>query len=258
VRQRAAIPPGEGAWKGALNPRIRAILRKEFTEYRRNKTIVITMALIPVTFLGMALFTLMVLPADATRGAIRGAAGMALSFFFVIPAILPAAIAAFTVVGEREQGTLESLLVTPASDREILRGKAFAAAVPTVILSWLLLGLFLVLANALAPGPATDGLIQSEHVVAAIVFAPLVAVFAIAASIGISARTSDVRVAQQLAGLAIFPMFALAFVLSYNVLEPSVTLYAVAAALLAIVDSFVWRLMARLFDRERMLTRFGR
>ena len=38
-----------------MNPRIRAIVRKEFTEYRRNKTIIITMAVIPVTFLGLAL-----------------------------------------------------------------------------------------------------------------------------------------------------------------------------------------------------------
>jgi ABC-type Na+ efflux pump permease subunit len=241
-----------------MNPRIRAILRKEFTEYRRNKTIVITMAVIPVTFLGLALFTLMVLPPQPTRGAIRGAAGTALSFFFVIPAILPAAIAAYTVVGEREQGTLESLLVTPATDEEILRGKALAAAIPTVLLSWALLGVFLLLAKAFAAGPATDDLVRPAHILAAILFAPLVAAFAISVSMGISARTSDVRVAQQLAGLAIIPMFVLAFVLSYNVLSPSIPVYLVSAALLAVVDRVAWRLMARLFDRERLLTRFGR
>jgi ABC-2 type transport system permease protein len=241
-----------------MNPRVRAILRKEFTEYRRNKTIVITMALIPMTFLGLALFTLIVLPPEPTQGAIRGAAGTALSFFFVIPAILPAAIAAYSVVGEREQGTLESLLVTPATDAELLRGKALAAAIPTVLLSWALLGIFLVLAKLFAVGPATDELVRPEHIFAAILFAPLVAVFAISVSMGISARTSDVRVAQQLAGLAIIPMFALAFVLSYNVLSPSVALYLVIAACLAIVDRLAWGLMARLFNRERMLTRFGR
>jgi ABC-type Na+ efflux pump permease subunit len=241
-----------------MNPRIRAILRKEFTEYRRNKTILITMALIPASFLGLALFTLIVLPADAAPSTIRGAAGTALSFFFVIPAILPAAIAAYTVVGEREQGTLESLLITPITDRELLRGKALAAAIPTVSISWLLLGLFLILAQAFAKGPATEELVRSAHIFAAILFAPLVAVFAISVSMGISARTSDVRVAQQLAGLAVIPMFVLAFALAYNVLSPSVTLYLGAAAILAIVDRLAWGMMARLFNRERMLTRYGR
>jgi ABC-type Na+ efflux pump permease subunit len=241
-----------------MNPRIRAILRKEFTEYRRNKTILITMALIPASFLALALFTLIALPPDASRSAIRGAGGTALSFFFVIPAILPAAIAAYTVVGEREQGTLESLLITPVSDRELLRGKALAAAIPTVLLSWVLLGLFVVLAQAFAQGPATAELIRPAHIFAAILFAPLVAVFAISVSIGISARTSDVRVAQQLAGLAVIPMFVLAFALAYNVLSPSVTLYLVAAVILAIVDRLAWGMMARLFNRERMLTRYGR
>jgi ABC-type Na+ efflux pump permease subunit len=241
-----------------MNPRIRAVIRKEFTEYRRNKTIVITMALIPGTFLGLALFTLVALPPDATHTAVRGAAGTALSFFFVIPAILPAAVAAYSVVGEREQGTLESLLVTPVTDAELLRGKAIAAAAPTVVLSWLLLGVFVVLARAFAHGPAADELLRPEHILAAVLFAPLVAVFAIAVSMAISARTSDVRVAQQLAGLAIIPMFLMAFVLSYNVLEPSVTLYAVAGGILLVLDRLAWGLMARWFDRERLLTRFGR
>jgi len=241
-----------------MNPRIRAIVRKEFTEYRRNKTIIITMAVIPVTFLGLALFTLIALPPDATHGAVRGAAGTALSFFFVIPAILPAAIAAYTVVGEREQGTLESLLVTPVTDDELLRGKALAAAAPTVLLSWVLLGLFVALARAFATGPATDELVRPQHILAAVIFAPLVAVFAITVSMGISARTNDVRVAQQLAGLAIIPMFVLAFVLSYNVLAPSVALYAASAAVLALADRLAWGLMARWFERERLLTRYGR
>jgi ABC-type Na+ efflux pump permease subunit len=241
-----------------VNPRIRAVIRKEFTEYRRNKTIVITMALIPGSFLGLALFILIALPPDATHTAIRGAAGTALSFFFVIPAILPAAVAAYSVVGEREQGTLESLLVTPATDAELLRGKAIAAAAPTVLLSWVLVGGFIILARAFATGPATDELLRPQHIVAAIAFAPLVAVFAIAVSMAISARTSDVRVAQQLAGLAIIPMFLMAFVLSYNVLKPNVMVYAVAGVVLLLLDRLAWGLMARWFDRERLLTRFGR
>jgi ABC-2 type transport system permease protein len=241
-----------------MNPRIRAILRKEFTEYRRNKTIIITMAVIPVTFLGLALFTLVALPTDATDAGIRSAAGAALSFLLVVPAILPAALAAYTVVGEREQGTLESLLITPISDAELLRGKALAAAIPAVLLSWVLLALFMGLASAFAPGPATDELVRLQHIVAAIVLAPLVSLFAISVSMGISARTGDVRVAQQLAGLAIIPMFVLAFVLSYNVVNPSATLYVAVGAGMLVVDRIAWRLMARWFDRERLLTRFGR
>jgi ABC-type transport system involved in multi-copper enzyme maturation permease subunit len=241
-----------------MNPRIRAILHKEFTEYRRHKTIVITMAVIPATFLGLALFTLVALPPDATDAGIRSAAGAALSFLFVIPAVLPAALAAYSVVGEREQGTLESLLITPITDAELLVGKALAAATPAVLLSWVLLGLFVGLANAFAAGPATDLLLRPQHIVAAILFAPLVAVFAISVSMGISARAGDARVAQQLAGLAIIPMFVLAFVLSYNVVNPSATLYVTTGVGMLIVDRLAWGFLVRLFDRERLLTRFGR
>jgi ABC-type Na+ efflux pump permease subunit len=127
-----------------------------------------------------------------------------------------------------------------------------------VLLSWVLVGGFIILARAFATGPATDELLRPQHIVAAIAFAPLVAVFAIAVSMAISARTSDVRVAQQLAGLATIPMFLMAFILSYNVLKPNVTVYALAGVVLLILDRLAWGLMARWFDRERLLTRFGR
>jgi hypothetical protein len=42
------------------------------------------------------------------------------------------------------------------------------------------------------------------------------------------------------------------------VLAPNVALYAVSAAVLALIDRLAWGLMARWFDRERLLTRFGR
>ena len=47
-------------------------------------------------------------------------------------------------------------------------------------------------------------------------------------------------------------MFVLAFVLSFNVLAPSVALYAVSAAVLALIDGLAWGLMARWFDRAEL------
>ncbi len=54
-----------------------------------------------------------------------------LGIFAIIPTTM---ISANALVGEREQNTLEPLLCTPLTDRELLMGKTFAGAVPSLII----------------------------------------------------------------------------------------------------------------------------
>ena len=51
----------------------------------------------------------------------------ALMYFLLLPAIIPLAIAVYSIVGEKEQTTLEPLLATPVSDVELFLGKALAS-----------------------------------------------------------------------------------------------------------------------------------
>ena len=74
----------------------------------------------------------------------------------IIPAIVPATLAAYSVVGEREQGTLEPVLTTPIRSEEFLLGKALAALVPTLVISYAMFGIFLaVVACSLSPPSRT-------------------------------------------------------------------------------------------------------
>jgi ABC-type Na+ efflux pump permease subunit len=54
-----------------------------------------------------------------------------LAMFSIIPATM---IAANALVGEREQNTLEPLLCTPLTDRELLWGKTLSSFIPSMIL----------------------------------------------------------------------------------------------------------------------------
>ena len=60
-----------------------------------------------------------------------------------IPALVPAALASYSVVGERLQGTLEPVLATPVRREEFLLGKALAAFVPSLTISYAVLAFFL-------------------------------------------------------------------------------------------------------------------
>ena len=59
-------------------------------------------------------------------------------------------IAPYSVVGEREQGTLEPVLSTPVHREELLVGKALAAIGPSTAMGYALFALFLVVVQLFA------------------------------------------------------------------------------------------------------------
>lgn len=240
-----------------MNPRVRAVMRKEFMEYRRNKLVVITMAILPVVFLVLPTVTSLAVPASASEQAVRGVVGNALLLLFLVPMILPTTVAAYSVVGEREQGTLEPVLTTPVTDSDLMLGKALAATVPAVLIGWTLFAVYAMLIRALAAQVVVDRIWQPSQFAGELLFAPVFALFAIWVGMAISVRSTDVRVAQQLSGLVILPVIGLSALISFNVVKPSIGLYAGIALVLAGIDAVGYRFTARLFDRERLLTRFG-
>jgi ABC-type Na+ efflux pump permease subunit len=173
----------------------------------------------------------------------------------IAPALLPAVIAAYSVVGEREQGTLEPLLTTPLRREELLLGKAIGVVVPAVGLAYVVFAVIQICAHLFASNPAVvSALGEGPHIVAEILFAPLLASWSICVGIGISTRASDVRVAQQLGTLSSLPPLAVVALVSFNVFTPSVTLAVVFALVLLVADVILFRVVVALFDRERLIT----
>ena len=241
-----------------MNRRVRAVIRKEFTEYRRNKLIVITMVLLPAFFLLLVARSTFTLPATAPPGLLRALLGNARLFLLLIPLILPGTIAAYSVIGEREQGALEPVLTTPATDGELLLAKALAPAVPSVGLSWVLYAVYLTGAAALAPPIVLREMGSATQIVSEILLAPALAGFAIIVGLLISARSTDIRVAQQLSALVSAPLIGVIALTSFRLVGVSIWVFAGAAALIFALDAAGWALAVRAFSRERLLARYGR
>ena len=83
--------------------RVRAILRKELRDYRRNRSVVVTMAIFPLIFLIQPL--IVVLRASESSSATLGQMHLLL-YMLAIPVLVPAAVSAYAVAGERQQGSL--------------------------------------------------------------------------------------------------------------------------------------------------------
>jgi len=106
---------------------------------------------------------------------------------------------------------------------------------------------------AATPAVAT-AVLHAPQLPAALVFIPLLAAWAIWVGLAVSARVSDTRVAGQLSLLASLPPVALAALMSFQVISPTFGLTAALAGGLLAVDSAACLVVARLFDRERLIT----
>lgn len=92
--------------------------------------------------------------------------------------------------------------------------------------------------------------------VALLVLAPLLTVLAVSAAIIVSSRASDAAAAQQVGGLVVLPLILLLVGTLSGVIQLSGAVFWIAAALVAAADVVLLRLGVRLFDRERILTRW--
>ena len=231
--------------------RVRAVFTKEMREFRRNRSITAGMAIIPLVFSVQPLISIFALQPAAS---VPLAYEHVLLYMLGIPALVPSLIAAYSVVGERQQGTLEPVLTTPIRADELLLGKALATFLPAVAIAYAVYGLFLLAVELFAADGVASALIRPSDLIAQLLFTPLLAGWSIWLAIVISTRSSDVRVAQQFATLASLPTVALTTLIALNVIQPSPRLAVTAAAVLILLNVLGWKTAAKAFDRETLIT----
>lgn len=234
--------------------RVGAVLQKELRDYRRNRFVVLTMAVLPLIFIAAPIVELFTIKANVTSARLDTKIGIALLYMLILPAIIPSVLSAYSVVGEREQGTLEPVLSTPIHREEFLVGKALSTLLPTLGVAYVIFGIFLGAAELFAHPAVVSAVFERDHLLVQLLFIPLVAGWSIWVGIAVSTRVSDVRAAQQLTIFASLPPVAVVALLSFDVITPSVGLALGLGAALLVIDGLAWRLVGAIFDRERLVT----
>jgi len=234
--------------------RVGAIVRKELRDYRRNRFVVLTMSFLPLVFIVAPVIQLFALKVTISSSKFDDRIGLALLYMLILPAIIPSVLSAYSVVGEREQGTLEPILTTPIHSEEFLVAKALAALLPTLVVAYAIFGIFLGAIAAFAHPAVANAIFERNHLLVQLLFTPLVAGWSIWAGIAISTRMSDVRASQQLAVLASLPPVAIVALMNFNVITASLGLALGLAGALLLIDAMAWRFVAAMFNRERLVT----
>jgi ABC-type Na+ efflux pump permease subunit len=182
--------------------------------------------------------------------------GIVLGVFLLIVAIPPTTsavgVAAGQFAGEMERGVLAPLLATPASNLAIFGGKVLGSIVPSLIFS--LVAELTYLAGAAAMlGAAALWRIPLWLGLGMLVLVPVVAVFAAGVASLISSRVRTYNSAQQLANLALLPLWGLLFGFASPMVVAGIWALAAVILVLLAVDIGLIVLAARSWRREQVL-----
>ncbi len=256
-----------------------AIIRKEWIEVRQNKLVLSMILGLPLLFMLMPLVMLYFMardPGSVSPGDVQMYTRLSpalaslepvevmeiilgqqfMFFFLLMPLFIPIYIAAYSIVGEKTGRSLEPLLAAPIGTGELLAGKSLAAAVPAIVITWVAFVIYAVALRFVVTPAVYAALLSSKWILAMIVIAPLLSVLAMNVAVIISSRVNDVRVAEQLSGLVVLPLIAVAMAQTAGRILFDFRSFALGAVLLALIDIIVLYIGIRLFQRETILTRW--
>ncbi len=181
-----------------------------------------------------------------------------LGIFAIIPTTM---IAANALVGEREMNTLEPLLCTPLTDRELLWGKTMAGAIPSLIIlvSSTIVSVVGVAVLTIAMGFPMLIILDLPGVFLLSTAVPIMIFAIIAVMIIVSGRVTRVYEAYQMT-TAVIVVFIIPMVLPMIGLETgniaelvwfSNFITLIIAALLFVIG---WAIALKLFNRDKLVS----
>lgn len=185
----------------------------------------------------------------------------ALAPFFMIgllfPVTIPSILAATSIVGEKEAGTLEPLLATPIRTWELLLGKALASVLPALVLTWLPFAALVLAAQRLAaPEVVKATVLSAPWLFGTFVLAPSLTLLTVMILVIVSAWATEVRTANQLGAVLIAPLVAMIVIQVTRGLSLTMTTVLGIWAVVLVLLALTLPVAVRLFQRETILVRW--
>jgi ABC-2 type transport system permease protein len=176
----------------------------------------------------------------------------------LVPVMLVAVVAADGIAGEKERGTLEGLLLTPATDRELATAKLLAAWVPSVVIGVGGAVLYAVVGNLVVGVQVGRVILPTvEFALLALWVGPTFAAAALGVVLLVSLRVASTQEAFQVGGIVVLPVVGLVVTQATGALLLSPLLLVATGALAGLVALGVLRVAGRSLSRTRLGTRLG-
>ncbi len=241
----------QNAWNVAL---------KDFKIYTKKTSVIYATVAMPfITGIAFPLIVNYSLHRSANGLTDAAAPGLMDSFslwFLVGAAVIPTAIASYSLVGEKIQKSLEPMLATPMADEDILLGKTLAALLVPVAALYTGSIFFMVLMDYFTRGALGYYYYPNWHIGAILLAAPFAALLSVEVNVIISSRFTDVRSAQQSGSLLMLPFIGLFLASELGFFALNNTNLVILAGVLAAISVAMFFVAKATFRREEILTRW--
>ena len=251
--------------------KVLVILRKEFLDMLQQRTLVYSILLPPLVFVVIPFIFLQKVGNGSRASSLKvpslqgltlheyaqGLVGTEFSnIYILLSMIVPSVIAAYSIIGEKSNHTLEPLLATPVRRWQLLAGKILAALLPAVLVTWISGSIFIAELAILTDANVVSHVVTQGWLILFIAGTPLLGLIAVAIMTAISSRVNDTRTAQQLSIWAVVPIIGIVLGELSGQFELTVLVAIVATVVLIPVAILSLWGAAQLFQREAILTRW--
>ena len=117
---------------------IQSITAKDFAIFKRKKYIIYSTIILPlVASIGFPFILYIAVIKGASKELLEPLIAYFSFFFVILAGLAPSVIAGYSLVGEKVEKSLEPLLATPMSDKDILLGKSVSSFIPILVISFI-------------------------------------------------------------------------------------------------------------------------
>ena len=179
-----------------------------------------------------------------------------LPMFLIIPLMISSIIAANSVVGEKERGTLETLLYTPITNREFILGKLLGAFLPGALMAFPAFLLYAAVGNGLSWYFFRTLIVSSlVWIPALLLLSPGVSLLGLCVTLFVSIKAKTFMEAQQVSTMVVLPLVGMMLAQISGLLIFSPLYLVIVSLVLLMVDYLLIVKLIPRFNREAILAR---
>ncbi len=177
--------------------------------------------------------------------------------FLIMPLMVASVLAADSFAGEKERKTLEALLYTPTTDRELFIAKLLGPWTAAIAVAFVSFVVYAVMANAAGWKSIQHLFFPNWMWVALVVWVtPAVAGLGLVVMVFASARAQGFQDAYQTGGLVVLPVLLLMIGQISGVMYFSLVVVLAVGLVIWLIDAVLIWLASKSFRRGELMTKF--
>jgi ABC-2 type transport system permease protein len=175
------------------------------------------------------------------------------SAFLLIPCINAMMIALYSFVGEKERRTMETLLFSPITVKDLFIGKLLAAFIPAISITLISFVLFGVITISLTYDMFGFLIFPNANWLILILWlVPLITLLTILVNVFVSARSKGFQEAQQLGGILILPIMGLFVGQATGFLVINPVFLMMIGVVILVINLILLKIMTKFNDRNTL------